>query len=176
MKLVGTKSELHGLPVYISYSCNESTLSMVKMIIRTIEQCGATVAPSNNDMMPDKENSIRFPYLADHADVLVSVHTLADLESRWMNAEINTAKASQLPIFPVLLEPIELPDILKNYAKLIYTDDDQPIIDGLIQRLSEYWKPRKIDKPSVTLRLPDIQWIKIPAGPFIYGERKEEKN
>ncbi len=109
---------------------------------------------------------------------------LADPDN-WIRREVETALASKRRIIPVLVNGAMLPTGLPTEIQTAIDDhqcfffsrgtgqwDEE--VNRLCMRITGEYRGRYF-KEARTILIPDIAWIEIPAGDFIFGQGTDQK-
>ncbi len=147
-------------------------------------------------LLPDAENIENSEHWLDttekairDSDLMLVLVSEATLDSQFMEVEYKFARKKGIAIIAVLTEKVQLPSWLTDLQAIDFREerDFDLLVDTVKQSLVENENVHvDLNKGSLptqnnhritrTLSLPDISWIKIPAGDFIYGEEQTQEN
>ncbi|MEW8411374.1 MAG: SUMF1/EgtB/PvdO family nonheme iron enzyme [Candidatus Thiodiazotropha sp.] len=170
------QTSLSGLSVYLNSLHNvsqgrewqeiiQSYLSNLGIRVRRPESFG----PETDDL---------FHHLIGSVDIIVWLVSPETAESSFLNKELEIALEKGKPIIPIVIEHAPLPAPLIDSLAIHHRDDEKETLQQLAQVLTTAWEKIKTANSAQSPRkllLPDIDWVKIPEGEFIYGEGEEQQ-
>lgn len=163
--------------IYVSYA-NEDR-EKIQPLIDTLEKTTWSIF-SDRAFPPGKKWLDKSESEIQKARCVIVFWTKVSVESHRVLEEADVGKQKKI-LIPILLDPVELPfnfQDLQSINLMNWSGDASSLLfDKLYTAISSMLdsKSEKQSTERKTKLLPDIDWVKIPAGSFIYGEKEEEQ-
>ncbi|MEW8632327.1 MAG: SUMF1/EgtB/PvdO family nonheme iron enzyme [Candidatus Thiodiazotropha sp.] len=167
---------LSGLSVYLNSLLKTSKGREWQEIIQSyLSNLGISVRRPDSF---DSESEDLYHHLIGGVDIIVWLVFPETDESSFFSKELEIARMQGKPIIPIVIDDAPIPDPLQDIQAIHHRDDEKETLQQLAQVLTTAWEKIKTTNSAQSPRkllLPDIDWVEIPGGNFIFSEGEERQ-